>query len=90
MNISMGCFVTQRVRLLDSNAIPQVEESSDQRRIEMMIALLLPLSSDELNLASRDPKVQPVLDYNYLADTFDRERLREGGRGPPIPQIGGG
>jgi choline dehydrogenase-like flavoprotein len=46
----------------------------------MMIALLLLVSSGELRLASRDPKIQPALDYNYLADPFDRGRLREGAR----------
>jgi choline dehydrogenase len=80
MNISMGCFVTQRVKLSDGGAIPPEGEASDRRYIEMMIALLRPVSSGELRLASRDPKVQPLLDYNYLADPFDRERLREGVR----------
>ena len=31
----------------------------------------------ELKLASTDPHVQPVLDYNYLADPSDCRRLRE-------------
>ena len=31
----------------------------------------------ELKLASTDPHVQPVLDYNYLAESSDRGRLRE-------------
>ena len=31
----------------------------------------------ELKLASADPHVQPVLDYNYLAESADRARLRE-------------
>ena len=30
-----------------------------------------------LKLASTDPNVQPILDYNYLQDPFDRDRLRE-------------
>ena len=51
-----------------------------ERRVEMMIALLLPVSSGELTLASTDPHLQPVLDYNYLDQPFDRERLREGVR----------
>ncbi len=31
-----------------------------------------------LRLASTDPKVQPALDYNYLADPNDRTRMRYG------------
>ena len=46
----------------------------------MMIVLLLPLSSGELRLASDDPGVKPILDYNYLAEPSDLERLRWGVR----------
>jgi choline dehydrogenase-like flavoprotein len=31
-------------------------------------------------LTSTDPKIQPWLNYNYLAESFNRERLREGVR----------
>ena len=34
----------------------------------------------ELKLASTDPYEQPILDYNYLEEPRDRERLREGVR----------
>jgi choline dehydrogenase len=44
------------------------------------VALLLPVSSGELRLTSPDPQTQPFLDYNYLADPFDRQRLRAGVR----------
>ena len=50
------------------------------QRVEMMIALLLPESRGELTLASSDYRVQPALRYNYLAESFDRERLRAGVR----------
>ena len=48
------------------------------RQVEMMVALLLPESKGELTLASADYRVQPSLHYNYLAESFDRERLRAG------------
>ena len=48
------------------------------RHMEMMVALLLPESQGELTLASADYRVQPALRYNYLAEPFDRERLRAG------------
>jgi choline dehydrogenase-like flavoprotein len=58
----------------------QVDASTAQRRIEMMVALLLPVSTGELRLLSSDPQARPSLDYNYLADPFDRQRLRAGVR----------
>jgi choline dehydrogenase-like flavoprotein len=40
------------------------------------IAIQKALSSGQLRLQSADPKVQPNLDYRYLSDPFDLERLR--------------
>ena len=48
------------------------------RHFEMMVALLLPESQGELTLTSADHRVQPSMHYNYLAEPFDRERLRAG------------
>ena len=39
--------------------------------------VIQPLSSGELWLTSSDPHVQPYLNYNFLDDPWDRERLRE-------------
>jgi choline dehydrogenase len=35
------------------------------------------VSSGELTLTSRDPHVQPAIDYRYLSDPWDRKRMRE-------------
>ncbi len=59
---------------------PGDPESAVVRYMEMMIALLLPESQGELTLASSDHRVQPALRYNYLAESFDRQRLRAGVR----------
>ena len=40
-------------------------------------SLELPKGAGELRLASSDPHVYPVLDYRYLEDPWDRERMRE-------------
>jgi choline dehydrogenase len=40
--------------------------------------IYLAASAGELTLTSTDPHVQPALDYNYLGDPCDVERLREG------------
>jgi choline dehydrogenase len=78
LSINMGAFVTERLPWSDAKGRGQGGAHSAHRRIEMMIALLLPVGSGELRLTSRDPQVQPFLDYNYLADAFDRQRLRAG------------
>ena len=45
--------------------------------IRMTAGIQLAVGKGELRLTSRDPKVQPFLDYRYLEDEFDRQRLRE-------------
>jgi choline dehydrogenase len=45
--------------------------------IRMIIALDLETGSGHLELKSSDPHDQPLLDYNYLREEFDRARLRE-------------
>jgi len=80
MNISMGAFVTERIPWSEAMERDQGGDDAAPRRIEMMVALLLPVGSGELRLLSPDPKAQPFLDYNYLAEPFDRQRLRAGVR----------
>jgi len=40
-------------------------------------ALYLSMNCGELRLQSDNPEVQPLIEYNYLADEFDRRRMRE-------------
>ena len=44
----------------------------------MSVGLYLAVGQGELRLQSSDPRVQPLLDYNFLADEFDRRRMRDG------------
>jgi choline dehydrogenase len=76
LGISMGAFVTPRLKPSEHAASRDGSDLSD-RRVEMMVGLLLPVSSGELTLTSTDPNIQPYLNYNYLAEPFDRERMRE-------------
>ena len=80
ISIGMGAFVSQRIRSWIASSNEDQAESLDDRRIEMMVGLLMPVSSGALTLDSTDPSVQPALDYNYLSEPFDRERMREGVR----------
>jgi choline dehydrogenase-like flavoprotein len=45
--------------------------------IRFTCILELAVGAGELRLASTDPTVQPHLDYRYLEDPWDRQRLRE-------------
>ena len=45
--------------------------------LHMYASLHLPVGSGEMRLTSSDPKVQPLLDYRYLDDPWDRQRMRE-------------
>lgn len=45
--------------------------------IRITCCIYLAAEAGELKLASADPNVQPILDYNYLDDPFDRDRFWE-------------
>jgi choline dehydrogenase len=77
--LTMGAFVTPRLNPFDiEGGEPALGDAA--LRVEMMVALLLPVSAGALRLTSTHPGVQPDLNYNYLADSFDRQRLRDGVR----------
>ena len=42
------------------------------------VSLEKAVGAGELRLVSADPEAQPALDYRYLADAWDRERMRGG------------
>ena len=50
--------------------------SGDSVPTGFSIAMQKALSHGEIRLASADPRDQPILDYRYLTDPFDRERMR--------------
>ena len=55
----------------------QVAIEDDANYFGISCSLQLALSAGELRLTSADPHVQPLLDYRYLTDPFDRERMRK-------------
>ena len=77
MGISLSCFVPPRTHDIER---PPQNDAEVARLTEMMITLLLPTSQGELKLTSPDYRVQPAMHYNYLAEPFDRERMRAGVR----------
>ncbi len=82
LGISLSVQVAPRVK----GAAPALQArgpraeggSAVSRHVEMMVALLLPESMGELTLTSSDYRVPPAMRYNYLAEPFDRARLRAG------------
>ena len=70
MKISMNSYASQRVDRGGHRMEPV--------GIRMVAVLDLAVGSGELRLTSTDPNVQPFLNYNYLQEEFDRQRLREG------------
>ena len=45
--------------------------------LSLAASLYKPVGAGEVRLASADPHVQPDLDYRYLEDPWDQQRLRE-------------
>ena len=69
MKISMQSFATERVN--------RGGDRMEALGIRMTAGIQLAIGQGELRLTSSDPTVQPLLDYRYLEDEFDRQRLRE-------------
>ena len=63
--------------LLTSEHRPaHIEINDDGNYIGISAGLYLAVGAGELTLTSPDPDVQPFLNYNYLTEPFDRERMR--------------
>ena len=69
LKISMQSFATERVNRGGERMAPV--------GIRMTAGIQLAAGAGELRLASTDPSVQPILDYRYLEDPFDRQRMRD-------------
>ena len=61
------------IQVQPTTSYPESREAPD---IRIGCRLELPFSQGELTLTSADPAVQPRLDYRFLTDPRDRERLR--------------
>ena len=63
--------------LLSAFSSPMAGQSIEGEDMRFSCVLNLAAGSGELRLASTDPHLQPVLDYRYLQEPRDRQRLRE-------------
>ena len=69
MKVSMQSFATERINRGGDRMAPL--------GIRMSSGIQLAAGAGELRLQSADPSEQPFLDYRYLEEDVDRERLRE-------------
>ena len=58
-------------------SIPLGGNPTKAEGVQLTCALEQPVGCGQLWLTSADPHVQPYLDYRYLQDPWDRQRLRE-------------
>ncbi len=66
--------------LQSSFSSPMGGDPLEGEGIRFTCILELAVGAGELKLASTDPHEQPSLDYRYLQEPWDRERMREGVR----------
>jgi len=65
--------------LMSSEHAPSsVVIESDDFHFGISFALQNALGKGRLRLASADPAQQPIINYNYLSDPFDRQQMRHG------------
>ena len=69
MKISMQSFATRRNNQEGDRMTPV--------GVRMTSGIQLAAGAGELRLTSKDPNVQPQLDYHYAEDPFDQRRLRD-------------
>ena len=66
--------------MISAQYMPISGEEMPEGVIRIACSLQLPASFGELRLASADPNRQPHIEYRYLSDPWDRQRMREGVR----------
>jgi choline dehydrogenase len=54
--------------------------ASNDNYFALCVGLQNALSSGEIRLTSKDPRVHPSINHRYLSDPWDRERMRQGVR----------
>ena len=68
---------TRNDMILSPSSLNTVVKEGDDPTHSINCGLYLAVGKGELRLASTDPNVQPSMDFHYLEEPWDRERLRE-------------
>jgi choline dehydrogenase len=78
--VQVGARYTATGSTLPNDMIVYLWTFPSERVLTVRPTLNLELSSGEVRLRSTDSQVHPQINYRYLAEPYDRERLREGVR----------
>ena len=71
---AQGSTARNDIQVQPTTSYPENHEDHD---IRLGCRLEFPVSVGELRLASADPRVQPLLEYQFLTQPWDRQRLRD-------------
>jgi choline dehydrogenase-like flavoprotein len=63
--------------IISPTSLNTVYASGEDPSYSISVGLYLAVGAGELRLTSTDPYVQPSMDYRYLENPWDRQRLRE-------------
>jgi len=74
-----GSLTRDDLMILPSSSSPFLP-GEEAYVVRIGCGLELPVGSGELTLDSKDPDVQPQINYHYLEDSWDLQRMREGVR----------
>ena len=66
--------------ILPSSCSPTLFEDPPEAAVRIGCGLELPVGSGELTLVSKDPDIQPLINYCYFEEPWDLQRMREGVR----------
>ena len=65
---------------LSNDMITVMRFRKEGHMLLMSVGIYLAVGQGSLRLQSTDPHVQPLLNYDFLAEEFDRQRMRDGVR----------
>ena len=65
---------------LSNDMITVMRFRKEGHMLLMSVGVYLAVGQGSLKLQSSDPHVQPLLNYNFLSEDFDRQRMRDGVR----------
>ena len=75
--INVTAFAGERINPAIGEHLGRSLDSPGELSTELVVGLMRPLSTGELKLVSTNPSEKPSMNYNFLAESFDRERCRE-------------
>ena len=72
-----GSSARNDMQMMAVSSAPGTDASEPPTPFRLLCIMNQGMSSGELRLTSTDPRVQPHINYRYLEDEWDRQRLRD-------------